>query len=488
MKAERGMRTFARQLSKTPTPRPATLARTLAERDRKPGLTRRVDVGLVESSVTPTSASPRPDFSALPVHPRRGPVVQRALIVNAPEDASELEAARVAEAAMRWPAPALPRPCACGGACPKCRLPGTPAPGTWPGQTPRVRSGAGPALDFLHSGGRPLPAPARAFFEPRLGHDLKRVRIHTDGRAAEAARVLDAKAFTIGRDVVFGAGMYAPDTPPGRRLLAHELTHVVQQTGLANGPLVQRAPAEDGKKTDAGAAPSVVALIAAIDRGDKDEVRRLLRAGVDVDARDADGLPIITIAGDAGLDEIVDLLARRGANVEAREDTINGLSPLISAAWQGRTSVVRVLLKRAADPNGTDKEGETALWRAAFAGHLDVIQELVEAGADPLAADELGYDTLMRAASGCQLAVVTWLLDQGADPARSADFGRFGRVTALGAAEKRKEDVAFKLGEVQDFERETGQVMKPAAAAETGANCDAVIALLKSRTTSEAPP
>ena len=67
--------------------------------------------------------------------------------------------------------------------------------------------------------------------EPRFDQDFSRVRVHTDSKAAETARAVNAQAFTVGQDVVFGAGQYAPDTHGGRRLLAHELAHVVQQGG-----------------------------------------------------------------------------------------------------------------------------------------------------------------------------------------------------------------------------------------------------------------
>lgn len=77
----------------------------------------------------------------------------------------------------------------------------------------------------------PLPEPTRAFFEPRFGESFAGVRIHDDARAQTLARAVNARAFTVGRDVVFGAGHLAPETPTGKRLLAHELTHVVQQTG-----------------------------------------------------------------------------------------------------------------------------------------------------------------------------------------------------------------------------------------------------------------
>jgi hypothetical protein len=83
--------------------------------------------------------------------------------------------------------------------------------------------------EVLRSPGQPLDAATRAFFEPRFGYDFSQVRVHTDAKAAESARAINALAYTVGRDVVFGAGQYAPGMSGGRKLLAHELTHVVQQ-------------------------------------------------------------------------------------------------------------------------------------------------------------------------------------------------------------------------------------------------------------------
>ena len=85
--------------------------------------------------------------------------------------------------------------------------------------------------EVLRSQGRPLGASALKFMEPRFGHDFSQVRVHANGKAAESANAVSAKAYTYGKNVVFGAGQYAPQTTPGRRLLAHELAHVVQQGG-----------------------------------------------------------------------------------------------------------------------------------------------------------------------------------------------------------------------------------------------------------------
>lgn len=94
-------------------------------------------------------------------------------------------------------------------------------------------------------GGQPLDTEARAFMEPRFGHDFSQVRVHADAPAAEAAASFGARAYTVGSDIVFGAREYAPGTSEGQRLIAHELTHVVQQqTDLAAASTVQRDPDE----------------------------------------------------------------------------------------------------------------------------------------------------------------------------------------------------------------------------------------------------
>lgn len=107
---------------------------------------------------------------------------------------------------------------------------------------------AGPA-DLVPGLGRALDPALRAVFEPRFGFSFDRVRVHTDTRSAAAARSLGALAYTIGHDIVFGAGQYALDSAVGQRLLAHELAHVVQQDDslpplasarLAGGPTVVR--------------------------------------------------------------------------------------------------------------------------------------------------------------------------------------------------------------------------------------------------------
>ena len=83
--------------------------------------------------------------------------------------------------------------------------------------------------DVLRDQGQPLDRAVRAKVEPMFRHDFGAVRVHADSLAAASAKRVGALAYTVGSDIVFGAGRYAPDTTAGRRLLAHELTHVVQQ-------------------------------------------------------------------------------------------------------------------------------------------------------------------------------------------------------------------------------------------------------------------
>jgi hypothetical protein len=99
--------------------------------------------------------------------------------------------------------------------------------------------------DVLRSSGQPLDKTTRAFFEPRFGADLGSIRIHTDARAAESARSVGAYAYTVGSQIAFDSGVFAPHSDSGRRLLAHELAHVVQHTDLSSSltqPLLSRAP------------------------------------------------------------------------------------------------------------------------------------------------------------------------------------------------------------------------------------------------------
>jgi len=111
--------------------------------------------------------------------------------------------------------------------------------------------------DVLRSPGQPLDAATRASMEPRFGHDFSKVRIHADARANESARSVNALAYTVGPQIVFGAGLYQPGAASGQRLLAHELTHVVQQHGQsADGQPLRVGPSTDSYEQEAEHAAS----------------------------------------------------------------------------------------------------------------------------------------------------------------------------------------------------------------------------------------
>jgi hypothetical protein len=103
----------------------------------------------------------------------------------------------------------------------------------------------------LRSSGRPLDLTTRRSMESRIGFDFSKVRIHADSEAAASARSLSAHAYTVGSDVVFAAGRYSPGTTEGQRLLAHELTHVVQQRGADRSPIAANQPAGAGLESEA---------------------------------------------------------------------------------------------------------------------------------------------------------------------------------------------------------------------------------------------
>lgn len=100
--------------------------------------------------------------------------------------------------------------------------------------------------EVLSSPGQPLDSATRAYMEPRFGYDFSRVRVHADDAANKPVQLVNAVAFTSGSHIAFGQGLYTPDTHEGRRLMAHELTHVIQQgMGLGSGSSIQLKPEKE---------------------------------------------------------------------------------------------------------------------------------------------------------------------------------------------------------------------------------------------------
>lgn len=205
----------------------------------------------LEVSVAST-ASPRftHDFSRIPIYAKTPGRLQTKLTVNAPGDIHEQEADRVADQVMRMPEPDLQHACPCGGNCPKCKKEqGAHEPvQTTPVQEHNVGEATVPSVvkGALSSPGRPLDSTTREFMESRFGHDFGEVRAHTGPIADTAAEAINARAFTVGTDIIFGAGKYAPASGEGRRLLAHELSHVVQQNQGVSPATIQCACEDPG--------------------------------------------------------------------------------------------------------------------------------------------------------------------------------------------------------------------------------------------------
>lgn len=110
--------------------------------------------------------------------------------------------------------------------------------------------------EALSSTGQPLETDTRGLMESRFGHDFSRVRVHADAKATESARAVNALAYTFGPDIVFGAGQYAPGTGDGKRLLAHELAHIVQQSPTGSGTQIEgRAEAAAARVTGDSSVP-----------------------------------------------------------------------------------------------------------------------------------------------------------------------------------------------------------------------------------------
>ena len=152
-----------------------------------------------------------------------GHLVQRKLAMTSPGDRLEREADQVAGHVMRMPsrAAAAAQPLEVGAA--SAILP------------PNAAYAPAIVHEVLQSPGKALDPAARAFMEPRFGLDFGGVRVHTEPRAAESARAVNAVAYTVGNSIVFDSGYFSPGTDRGKQILAHELTHVAQQAQPATG-------------------------------------------------------------------------------------------------------------------------------------------------------------------------------------------------------------------------------------------------------------
>jgi Domain of unknown function (DUF4157) len=164
-------------------------------------------------------------------------VSQSKLKVNEPGDIYEQEADRFSHQVLTAPTHAP-----VGGTAPRIqRVAGQPA-----GETATAPVSVDRALD---GAGTPLESGLRQEMEQSFGHDFSRVRVHTGPMAEQSARDVNARAYTVGHSLVFGAGEFNPGTREGRRLLAHELTHVAQESGAAANVVRRQGDFDDEEPT-----------------------------------------------------------------------------------------------------------------------------------------------------------------------------------------------------------------------------------------------
>lgn len=236
-----------------------------------------------------------------------------------------------------------------------------------------LAAGAGRVHEALVPGGagRPLAPGVRAFMEARLGHDFGRVRIHADAGAAQAARAIDARAYATGHDIVFAAGQFAPETVAGQGLLAHELTHVVQQS-RGGGALPQR-------KGFWGAIGGFFNSFfhIAIDYGER-AIRKYLKVLEDTQE----------IEGDPDSDDMARQIVRddqhRALSVEIRRLLVAEM--LDGATWGGDERAITKILRTATEAERGQivaKLGRESIWKK-FSGRNRRVVEAVTLTANDL--------------------------------------------------------------------------------------------------------
>jgi hypothetical protein len=207
-----------------------------------------------EAGLTGT-ASPRfgHDVSQMPLHPPTAGAIQTKLPLNKPKDEYEQAADRLSEQVRRMPEPQLQRACLCGGGCPQGAMEQSDREHE---RLQTKRTGIGDlgqtavpliAHKVLSSPGQPIALATRALMESRFGLDFRHVRVHTGESAEMSARTINAHAYTVGNHIVFGPRRFDSPAMEGLRLLAHELTPVVQQSAGHAPSTVARQPADAEK-------------------------------------------------------------------------------------------------------------------------------------------------------------------------------------------------------------------------------------------------
>jgi uncharacterized protein len=455
---------------------------------------------------TPDGTKPKVDAAQQvqvnPLWSRLATRVQPKLVVTAPDDPYEREADQAADQVMRMPEPRVQRKCAAcaagGSGRPKiqevkraaiqpqnaeCKAEEKQPIQTQgaPAEHAEPVLDAGVGVRAAEHGGEPIPSTLRSYFEPRFGYDLSGVRVHADGEAAVGALALRARAYTLGRDIVFGAAEYAPATAAGKRLLAHELAHVIQQTGAASpltqgAPAVQRlvpkdageqmwpdsgfiqsdeqrgiSPVTDTLPEKQGALPdNPGVLVTAGPGGMKTLARQPTPTPAPAPTPTPTPTPTPAPAPTPGtVDDLtnaitnhdqgkVQQLINSGVDVNALDTS--GMSPLTQAAKDNDLQIMDLLINSGAQVDGQNHDHETALIVVAHSGNKQAAQLLLQNGAFVNAQDLQHRSPLFLSVEQGNLGMVNFFLGNLADPDFAADMG----VTCLMVAASQGNEAIMK--------------------------------------------
>jgi Domain of unknown function (DUF4157) len=305
----------------------------------------------LERASTSTAAS---HFS--PVHAPAAGSIQTKLAVNTPGDIYEQEADSVAERVMATPL------------APHVQSQTEKEKPIQRKTTNDAEVQTAPTIvdQVLRSPGQPLDAPTRTFMEPRFGRDLSRITVHSNSEAANSAQAVQAQAYTVGSHIVFGAQQYAPQSDSGRHLIAHELTHVLQQG--SQRPHLQRKPAaKPAAPPPAGGNILYIGLhnfkleLAALNKLYKGKPVNVTQVTLATDeAHTVSNAKTFDLTNDAGVDSFATNLGLSTADTKSAAD-------LIKKALQmsDRDDMAHVMAEYAK----TELDGQDRMSRVVLSGH-----------------------------------------------------------------------------------------------------------------------